>query len=135
MECKYESKVKAVAGNVENIYSRLSNFSRLGAAMPPQFAKDWVATETDCHFTIDKLGRVGLKIEDMQPYSVIKYGHDGSLPFDLNLWVQMKPMEDNNSCLKVTLKANLNPLVKLAIGSKLQDMVDKMAETMSKSSY
>ncbi len=135
MDCKYESKIKAVSGNAENIYARLSNFSSLGSAMPSGIVNDWQATETECKFTIDKIGRVGLQIEDRTPNSMIKYGHDGTLPFDLNLWVQIKQVSEGESRLKVTLRADLNPMIKLVAGSKMQELVDKMADSMSRQIY
>ena len=135
MESKYESKIKVVKASAEQVYARLSDFSRLGEAMPKNLVQDWEATADDCHFSIDKLGRVGLKIVDREPGSTVKYGLDGSLPLDMNLWVQVKEVGEGDSRLKVTMKANLNPMVKMVVGSKLQQVVDQMADSMSRHNW
>ena len=135
MDCTYESKAKRVVAKAEDVYARLSDFNSLSSAMPANLVKDWEATPDDCHFSIEKFGRVGLRIEDRTPHSTIKYGHDGSFPFDMNIWVQIKQLDDGDCALKVTLKADLNLMAKMVAAKPLQNLVDSMADSMSRASY
>ena len=86
-----------------------------------------------CHFTVDKVGDVGLRIVDREPNKMVKYTADGETRFNFYLWVQIKEVAPYESRIKVTLKADLNPMIKIMVGKHLQKFVDSLAEGISKS--
>lgn len=134
---KYESKIKVVKGSTEAIYSTLSDMSRVGSALPPQaVAKDIESTADECKFTIDKIGRVSICIDEKQPSSLVKYALKAAMPLGMNLFVQIKeapqPTSEPESRIKITLTADIPFMLKPLIGSKLQQVVDQIAETVSK---
>ena len=131
METKYESNIKVVKNSAEAIYSRLADFTRLGVAIPQDKIKNWTATPDSCHFTVDQIGDMGLRIADRQLNSLVKYTADGETRFNFNLWVQMKEAAPYDSRIKVTLKADINVMIKTMFGSKLQQFVDSLAESIA----
>ncbi|MBP5366699.1 MAG: polyketide cyclase [Bacteroidales bacterium] len=135
MEAKYESAIKVVRTSADAIYTRLSNFKNFGNVFPPDKISNWSATEDTCRFTVDKIGEIGLRIVDRIVNNTVKYGADGDSRFDFNLWVQMKEVAPYDSRIKVTLKANLNPMIKMMVGSKLQTFVDGLADAISRYQY
>ncbi len=135
MDTKYESAIKAVNNNVGIIYSKLSDFQNLSAIMPPDNVQNWEATTDTCRFTIPQIGEIGLKIVDRQENSCVKYTADGQTRFNFNIWVQMKEVEPYSSRIKVTMKADINPMLKMMVGSHLQKFVDMLATAISTHNY
>jgi hypothetical protein len=58
---------------------------------------------------------------------------DSPLPF--NIWVQMLPVTDTTSKLKVTIDAELNFLMKGIVSKPLQEGLEKLAEALSRIRY
>lgn len=137
---KYESSIKAVKGSAEDVYALVSDLSRVGGALSPQeFAKDVEATADECSFTVDKLGRVGVRVEERTPCSQVKYALKAQMPLGVNLYIQIKeaPRQDEGpeSRVKVTLTADIPMMLKPLVGSKLQDLVDRVADVVSRRVY
>ena len=59
------------------------------------------------------------------------------MPIGMELHVQMKPAPDcdGESRLKVTLSADIPMLLRPMIGSKLQEIAEKMADSMSRQTF
>jgi hypothetical protein len=51
------------------------------------------------------------------------------------VWVQVLPVDEQNSKMKVTVKAELNPFIKGMVSGPLQDGVEKIAEALSQIKY
>lgn len=136
MDCKYESAIKVVLGSAENVYARLSDMSNFSNALPPNDKiSNFVATTDTCHFAIEGMGEMGLRIAERKENSFVKYTADGSVRFNFNLWVQMKGVSETESRLRVTLKADLNPMLKMMAAKPLQKFVDSLADGISKQQY
>ena len=137
---KYESSIKAVKASVEAVYALVSDLSRVGGALSPQeFAKDVESTADECSFTVDKLGRVGVRVEERMPCSQVKYALKAQMPLGVNLYIQIQeaPRQDEGpeSRVKVTLTADIPMMLKPLVGSKLQDLVDRVADVVSRRVY
>lgn len=134
---KYESKIKVVKATAEAVYTRLTDLSRMGEALPPQLAKDCVATEDECRIVTDKMGELCFRIAERKPHELVKYSVEAKMPIGMELHVQMKPAPDcdGESRLKVTLSADIPMLLRPMIGSKLQEIAEKMADSMSRQTF
>lgn len=137
---KYESKIKVAKGSPEAIYSFLADMSRLRQALPEQLAqKDVEVSADECAFTVDKLGRVAVSVAERTPFSMVKYAMKAAMPVGIDLFVQIKeaPVEtpEPESRIKVSLVADIPMMLKPLLGSKLQEVVDKLAETLALRPY
>ena len=56
-------------------------------------------------------------------------------PVPFNVWVQVLPVDENNSKMKVTVKAELNPFIKSMVEKPLQDGVEKIADALAQVHY
>lgn len=133
---KYESKIKVVKASATDLYSALSDLSRIKDALPAQaseVAKDAQFSADECSFTVDKIGRVAISIAEKTPASLVKYALKAAMPVSANLFMQIKnaPDADGESRLKVTMMADIPMMLRPLVGSKLQEVVDKIAEAVS----
>lgn len=139
---KYESKIKVVKASPEEIYAIMTDLSRVNGILPANISdkiKDTQVSADECSFDIDKIGRVALKIADRQPCSLVKYALSAAMSLGINLFLQIKEAPQSSSepesRIKVSLTADIPFMLKPLVGGKLQDVVDRVAETIALRSY
>lgn len=132
MEAKYESAIKVVLNSAEVIFDRVTNFAAIGSVLPQDKIKNWNATADTCTFTVDGAGDMGLAIVEKNPFEMVKYGPYGQTRFNFNVWIQIKQLGPYDSRIKVTLKADLNPMMKMMVGKYMQKFVDGIADGIAR---
>lgn len=156
---KYESKTKAIPYPQSAVYAKLSDLSnlealktRLGEHNPelPEEMKDQVDEEQmnkarelvqNMEFTTDTMsidippmGKLVIQIVEREPEKLVKLSSTQS-PVPVTLWIQIVPTSETTCAMRVTLDAELNMFLKMAIGGKLKDGVDKFADMLAKIPY
>ncbi|MBN2807215.1 MAG: hypothetical protein JXR22_11205 [Prolixibacteraceae bacterium] len=140
---KYVSDVKTIKHNNELVFQFLSNFNQLGkffneytlaqiSQQVPGVKIDGFRSDTDsCHFTINNHGEAGLRIIERDIPKTIKITGEGNIPFELFLWIQLVPVSAYESKIRLTLHADLNMMLKLMAGKKLQEGINKLADALT----
>ncbi len=156
---KYESKTKAIPYPQSAVYAKLSDLSnlealktRLGEDNPelPEEMKAQVDEEQmnkarelvqNMEFTTDTMsidippmGKLVIQIVEREPEKLVKLTSTQS-PVPVTLWIQIVPTSETACAMRVTLDAELNMFLKMAIGGKLKDGVDKFADMLAKIPY
>ena len=147
---KYESSVKQVNAPVERVYSVISDLERLRPVIemaqnnemikeklreagqdPAQLEKlkDMNLTSDRVSFPAPMVGEVAVAIIEREENKCVKFETEKS-PVDSNLWIQVLPVTDTTSKMRVTLKADLNPMMKMILGSKLEKGIDQFADML-----
>ena len=86
------------------------------------------------------IGELSLRIIEREENKTIKFETEQS-PINANLWIQVLPYGDEYmSCgrctkMRVTLKADLNPMIKMMVGKKLEEGIDKFADMLAMIPY
>lgn len=152
---KYESKIKQINAPVESVYATLSNLENLRPMLenarnsevvkekireagqdPAQLEKlDEVTLTPDrISFPAPMVGEVALAVVEREENKCIKFQTEQS-PVEANLWIQVLPVTDTTSKMRLTLKADLNPMIKMMIGSKLEKGLDQFADMLAMIPY
>lgn len=126
---KYESKQQKIHRRAEDIYAVLSDFNNFTPILADK-VEEWNAEENSCTFKVKGI-KVRLLIVDKEPFSFIKLGGDELSPVEFNLWIQLKEVESYDTRLRLVLHANLNIMMRMMIGGKLQQGLDQMAEQIA----
>ncbi len=129
----YESKQAAIRCSAAQIYAVLSNFNNFTPMLKDK-VENWQAEENRCSFTF-KGFTVALRIVDKEPGKVIKITGDGAMPVDFTFWLQMKELAPDDTRIRLVLHTELNMMMKMMIGGKIQkgldEMVDQIARTFN----
>jgi carbon monoxide dehydrogenase subunit G len=123
----YESKIVAISKRAEDIYGMLSDFRNF-TPMVAQRVEEWQADEQSCSFKYQGKGPVGLRIVDREKNKTIKITGDDNLPMQFFLWIQLKEVAPYDTRMKITLKAELNMMMRMMLGKKLEEGVNAMAD-------
>ena len=147
---KYESEVKFITSPQESVYIHLSNLKNLEPLFDPKRLSElkekypntpdikldnFKATEDECSFSISPVGNIGVEIIEREPSKLIKLTGNKSLPFQVHCWIQLLPVDQSNSKVKITLHADLSPMIKMLVGKHLKNGVNQIAEALSKLQY
>ena len=128
---KIESKIHKIENSDEYVYNFISDFRNFKDLIPQEKVSDWNATSDKAEFSLEGIGKVGLQIAEKQPYKLVKISNQETVPFDFFLWIQLKKVEENDTRVKITIKADFNPIVKEKKKKPLQQFADTLAEQMS----
>jgi carbon monoxide dehydrogenase subunit G len=129
---RLESKIGKIESTDERIYNFLTDFNNFKEFIPADKLQNWQADETTCRFSISPLGETGVQIIEKEPYKLIKIAGIDDSQFDFKLWVQLKQKEENDTRIKLTLEADLNPMFQMMAKKPLQEFLDKLVDQLSK---
>jgi len=95
----------------------------------PEDKKDNVQADFD-NLTVSVQGfNIGVTVSDRRPYSKITYSdREAPFHFSANLFFDAVSSEPSKTEFYIELNADLNFMMKMMIGSKLQDALDKMVQ-------
>ena len=137
-DTKYESKIVSSTASAEQIYrvfSNLKNVERVKDLIPKDKIQEMEISEDQIRIKVDGLGqKITIGIVDRIENDTIKFGLEG-IPMDANFWVQLKQLSDNDTRIKLTLKADIPMMFKMMIGNKLQQGLDQAAEMLAQFTY
>jgi carbon monoxide dehydrogenase subunit G len=134
---EFVSQTKTLPYNEEEVYtvlSDLSNLERVKEKIPADKIQDVTFDRDSCSFSINPVGKVRFSIVDREPFKTIKFTADES-PVEVSLWIQLKQIEENDTKMKVTVRAELNPFLKPMLSKPLQEGVDKIADVLAAIQY
>lgn len=137
MECKYESSVREIPHAQETIYQSLSdlrNLERIKERMPEEKVQGMEFDQDTMAVSMPPVGRIALRIIEREEPKCIKFETEQS-PLDFNFWIQLLPVTEQSCKMRLTLKADLNPLIRGMVGGKLQEAIDKIAEMLAAIPY
>ncbi len=128
---KYESKQQQILKPASRIFPFISRFDMLTPALQDK-VEEWKATEDTCSFKV-KGFNVALMIEERVENKHVKITGDPSsgVPIDFSFWIQLHEASENDTRIRMVLHAELNMMMRMMIGSKIQGGLDKAVEGLA----
>jgi carbon monoxide dehydrogenase subunit G len=114
--------------------SDLSNLEQVKDRIPQDKIKDFSFDSDSCSFSVDMAGKITIRIIERDPNKTIKFETAGS-PLPLNMWIQLKQVAENDTRLRLTIRAELNPFLKPMLSKPLQEAVEKISTILASLPY
>ncbi len=131
----FESEIKKALFSADKIFKFVSDFNNFEQLIPKDKLKDWQSTEDHCSFKVEGIGDAGLRIVDREPFKTVKYCSEGKIPFNFYLWVQLKEVAENDTRIKLTIKSDLNPMMKMMVSNHVKKFLNMLAEAIANYRY
>ncbi|MDD3194580.1 MAG: SRPBCC family protein [Paludibacter sp.] len=126
----YESDIRTISSNEEVVFGLLSDLNNLQLLKDDERVqeklKDLTFDTDSCSFTVDMLGNIGFRIIEREPSSTIKM-EVFNVPMQLNFWIQLKQVAENDTKMKLTLKADFPAMIKMMVDGKLKEGINTIA--------
>jgi len=154
---KIISEVKKIPHTVADVYGFFSDFRKIArvfelAADNPQiqeqiesqakkkvnfkeYIEHWEATEDNCTFVIKAFGEAGLQFVEKEQNKVLKMTGYGRSPFEFYIWIQLIEKDVYDTRIRLTVHAELNPMMKMMLKKKLEKGIDQLAEGLTQIPY
>lgn len=126
---KYESKQQQIRRSAEQIYSALASFNNFSPMVEGR-VDEWSADDDVCSFKVKGMP-VRLRMVEREPHKTIKIQGDDGTPIDFTFWLQLKEVAPYDTRMRIVVHAELNMMMRMMIGKKLQGAVDQMAEAIA----
>lgn len=133
---KYESSQKQILKSQEAAYERLCDLKNFEKNLPAndaikeqlkleelEFGNDYIA------FKVSMVGRLVLRIIDREAPKMLKFGIEGA-PVAMNMWIQLVGVSENDTRMKMTIKADIPLMLKPMIGNKLNEGIERLADVV-----
>jgi len=144
---KYISDVKLIPHNQQIVFDYLANFENLAAYLnsgliekitkqvPQVKITNFESDRDSCNFNISGMGLAHIRIVNREPFKTIKVESSGGLPLSFTFWIQLLPASACETKIRLTLHADLNMMIKMMVGNKLEEGINHLAETLTTLPY
>lgn len=136
-ESKFESSVKQIPYPQQAVYDNISdlrNLEKVRDRVPADKVNDFSFDADTVSLNVAPVGELKLRICDREAPKCVKFETVQS-PVPFNIWIQVLPVGETASKMKVTVKAELNPFIKNMVEKPLQEGVEKIADALAMVPY
>lgn len=133
----FESSIRQIPHPQQSVYAMLSdlaNLERIRHRLPEDKLKDFSFDSDTLSVDVPPVGSIRLRIVDRNEPKCIKFETEQS-PVPFNFWIQILPVTETTSKMKLTIKADLNPFIKGMVKKPLQEGIEKIADALQMIEY
>lgn len=132
----FESSIRQIDYPQERVYALLSDMNNIDKV------KDRIPEDKANGLTFDAnsigintpVGAVKLVIVEREAPKCIKF-ETAESPLPFNFWIQILPVSETTSKMKLTIKAELNPFIKGMVSKPLTEGIEKIADALQAIHY
>lgn len=131
-----ESSIRQIDAPQQNVYDLLSNLENI-EKVRDKIPEDKVENLEFDHDSISiktQLGAIKLVIVNREEPKMIKF-ETAESPLPFNFWIQILPVTETTSKMKLTIKADINPFMAGMVKKPLQDGIEKIADALQMIKY
>ena len=126
---KYESKQVQIRRPASQIYAMASRFDNFTPVLKDR-VEEWQATEDTCSFKV-KGFTASMRIIDREEPKLVKIVSGESTPMDFTFWFQLHEVDPTDTRMRMVLHVELNMMMRMMIGGKIQGGLDKAVEGLA----
>lgn len=130
-EIKIVSRTAKLYTHASTVYRTISDFSLFNKVIPPD---DRIKVERcnadECYLVLGDNVNFGMRIVERQENETVKIMNCEGVPFEFKLWIQLKEKQYNETYLRITFHATMNPLLKMMMQKKFTSMIDNMVDQL-----
>lgn len=134
---KYESTIKQIPFSQRDVYrcvSDLSNLEKVKDRVPADKVKDFSFDTDTVSLNVDPVGALTFKIINREDPKCVKFEGVGT-PLPIHLWIQVLPVTDTTSKMKLTVEADIPIFVRPMVEKPLKEEVEKIADALAMINY
>lgn len=134
---KFESSIKQIAYPQQSVYNMLSdltNIERVKDKVPEDKLKDLTFDKDTISISVSPVGQISMRIVERDEPKTIKFASENS-PMSFNFWIQILPVSDTASKMKLTIDADIPFFAKGMVSGPLKEGIEKIAEALAAIPY
>ncbi len=131
-----ESSIRQIPYPQQAVYDLLSdlgNIDKVKERIPQDKVEDF-SFDHDSISIKTQMGAVKLVIVNREAPKEIKF-ETAESPLPFNFWIQILPVTETTSKMKLTIKADINPFMATMVKKPLQQGIEKIADALQNIKY
>jgi hypothetical protein len=131
-----ESTIRQIDYPQQSVYAMLSDLSNIEKVKDkvPEGKIDNLVFDADSISISTPMGTVKLVVVNREEPKMIKFATQES-PLPFNFWIQILPVAETTSKMKLTIKADMNPFISGMVKKPLQEGIEKIADVLQMIHY
>lgn len=134
---KFESTIREIPYSQHSVYAMLENMENI-ERVRDRIPADKMGQISFDHDTISisgsPVGSISMRVCEREPEKLIKLESQES-PMPFNVWIQVLPLTDASSKMKVTLGAELNYFIRQMMSKQIKEAVERIADVLQNIKY
>lgn len=134
---KFESSIKQVPYPQQSVYDKISNLENLEKVrdrIPADKVQEFSFDKDSVSVNVSPVGEIKLRIINREEPKCVKFETVQS-PMPFNLWIQVLPVTETTSKMKVTVDADIPFMLKGMVSGPLRDGIEKIADALAMIPY
>ena len=96
--------------------------------------KEFSFDQDSVTINVDPVGQITLRIVEREEPKCVKFETTQS-PMPFNLWIQVLPVNETTSKMRVTIKADIPFMLAAMVSGPIKDGVEKIADALAQVPY
>ena len=126
----YESRPGNLTGTAEEVYKFVTDIRNFERFIPEGVINNWNAEKESCSFGVSMLGTVTVRLAEKEKYTKVVYTGDALKENDFSLVLFISDKVKNQAQVKVTLSADLNPMMKMMAAKPISQFLEMLIKEM-----
>ena len=134
---KFESYIKQIPYSQKAVYDKISNLENLEKVrdrIPADKVQDFSFDKDSVSVNVSPVGEIKLRIINREEPKCVKF-ETAQSPLPFNLWIQVLPVTETTSKMKVTVDADIPFMLKGMVSGPLKDGIEKIADALAMIPY
>ena len=130
---KFESSIKQIPYSQNAVYSKISDLSNLEKVrdrIPEDKIQGCSFDQDTVSVNVPPVGEIRLRIINREEPKCVKFETEQS-PLPFHLWIQVLPVTETSSKMKVTVEADIPFMLKGMVSGPLKEGVEKIADALA----
>jgi len=128
----YKSRTGKLDYTTEDVYYFMTDLRNFRRFIPPDTISDLKMEQDSCSFRVSALGTVNIHIGEKVMYNKIMFSGNALHVNDFSLIMDLRDTENRHSEVKVTLNAEMNPVLKMVASEPVRQFLETLVQEMEK---
>jgi carbon monoxide dehydrogenase subunit G len=126
----FESRQGELTGTDEEVYIFVTDIRNFERFIPEGILKSWQADRESCSFEVSMLGKVTLSLSEKELNKKVVFKGDALKKNDFSLLLHISKNNNDLAVVKVSLEADLNPIIKMMAANPVNKFLEKLIGEM-----
>ena len=125
----FESRSGKLTCNAADLFAFVTDIRNFEQFLPETIANKWSAEKESCRFDVSMIGTVTVRLSEKKEYTRVVYTGDALKKNDFLLSLIIADTKDPAE-VKVTLSADLNPMMKMVASKPINQFLELLINKM-----
>jgi ribosome-associated toxin RatA of RatAB toxin-antitoxin module len=126
----FESRTGNLSCSAKDVFSFVTDIRNFEQFIPVGTIENWQAEKESCSFSVSMLGTVSFSLAEKEMYNKVVFTGDALKKNDFSLFLHISDNTKNQADVKVSLSADLNPMMKMMAAKPIAQFLEILISEM-----